>query len=57
MMFEQSLPLVLTVVAIVAAWILLRFLLRITARVFSCGCLAILALGVLFLVVRHFAAI
>jgi hypothetical protein len=55
MMYEQYLPLVLTLLAVFVGWFLLRRLLRLTARVFSCGCLTMVGLGVLLLVIRYFA--
>lgn len=55
MMYEQYLPLVLILLAVLVGWFLLRRLLRLTARVFSCGCLAVVGIGVLVLVMRYFA--
>jgi hypothetical protein len=54
-MYEQYLPLVLILLAVLVGWFLLRRLLRLTARVFSCGCLAVVGIGVLVLVMRYFA--
>jgi hypothetical protein len=55
MMYEQYLPLVLTLLAVFVGWFLLRRLLRLTARVFSCGCLAVVGISVLLLVMRYFS--
>ena len=45
----QYLPYLILLLALVASWVLIRSLLRLTARVFSCGCLVLLGLGLLLL--------
>ncbi|MEJ2012160.1 MAG: hypothetical protein P8X98_03155 [Woeseiaceae bacterium] len=45
----------LVLFALIVGWFLLRFLLKFTARLFTCGCLALAVLGVgwiLFTVLR-----
>jgi hypothetical protein len=38
---------------LVVAWILLRYILRFTMRIFSCGCALIVVLAVLLLILRQ----
>lgn len=57
MTFEQFLPLIITVIAIALAWVLLRYLLRLTKRLFSCGCISIAALALFLLAMRYFEAV
>jgi hypothetical protein len=42
----------LLLLALVIAWILLRFILRLTMKIFSCGCSLIVLLGILLLILR-----
>ena len=42
----------LGIAALVVAWFALRFLLRLTARVFTCGCLLLAIAGAGFLLMR-----
>jgi hypothetical protein len=42
----------LLILALVIAWIIVRFLLRLTMRIFSCGCSLIILLGVLLLILN-----
>ena len=56
-MFEQLLPRILTLIAIALAWVLLRYLLRLTRRIFSCGCMAVFVVGVLLLAVRYLGTV
>ncbi len=57
MMYEQFLPLITTIIVIAIGWALLRYLLRLTKRIFSCGCLAVLGVGVLLLALRYFGTV
>jgi hypothetical protein len=41
----QPLTLVFALGALVVGWILLRILLKLTVRVFACGCLVLLFIG------------
>jgi hypothetical protein len=43
---------VLFVLALVIVWILLRFILRLTVRFFSCGCVLIVLVGIALLILR-----
>ena len=56
-MYEQFLPLLMTLIAIALAWVLLRYLFRLTKRIFSCGCMAVFAVGVLLLAVGYLGTI
>lgn len=38
--------------ALVIAWIIVRFLLRLTMRIFFCGCSVIILLGVVLLILN-----
>lgn len=38
--------------ALVIVWIVVRFLLRLTMRIFSCGCSLIILLGVVLLILN-----
>ncbi|TFH36814.1 MAG: hypothetical protein E4G99_04030 [Anaerolineales bacterium] len=42
---SQPWTILLVVAGLALGWILLRFVLRLTAKVFTCGCLALLILG------------
>jgi hypothetical protein len=43
----------LILVGLGIAWIVLKFLLRLTTRLFTCGCIALLALGAIaWLIIR-----
>ncbi|NIS80458.1 MAG: hypothetical protein GTO14_09700 [Anaerolineales bacterium] len=50
-MTTQTILLVL--LALAAGWILLRFVLRLTMRIFACGCLALLALAGIGLLITN----
>ena len=56
-MIEQYSSVIVTILIIIAAWIALRFLLRLTARVFSCGCLAVVGIDALVLLARYFSIV
>lgn len=43
---------ILIILGLLALWIILRFFLRLTGKIFSCGCGAILALGIFLAVLR-----
>jgi hypothetical protein len=55
-MLDQYLPLLTIIAVIVIAWIALRFVLKLTARIFSCGCLTIAALAIFLIALRYFEA-
>ena len=42
----------LILVFLVIGWTLLRFVLRLTTRLFACGCLALVLIGIATLVIR-----
>ena len=46
-MVDLIMQLALLVLAIVLLWVALRFILRLTAKIFSCGCSLILLAGIL----------
>jgi hypothetical protein len=48
--------LLLGLVILGAAWVVLRSLLRLTLRIFSCGCSALLGLGTLVIVFFVFSS-
>jgi hypothetical protein len=52
-MDNQALLQIIWVIAGLAVlWVVLRFVLRLTMKVFSCGCGAILALGILLAIIN-----
>ncbi|HNT26354.1 MAG TPA: hypothetical protein PKM21_18450 [Anaerolineales bacterium] len=55
-MDTQSITQLLLIIgALLLVWVVLRFILRLTARVFSMGCGAILAIGILLFLFRTLA--
>ncbi len=50
---ESITQLLFIIAGLVVLWVVLRFVLRLTAKVFSCGCGAILALGILLFLLRQ----
>ena len=50
---ESITQLLFIIVGLAVLWVVLRFVLRLTAKVFSCGCGAILALGILLFLLRQ----
>jgi hypothetical protein len=42
----------LLILALIIAWIIVRFLLRLTMKIFSCGCSLIILLGILLLILN-----
>lgn len=52
-MFEQIIPILGFILIIAVVWTILRLILRLTAKIFSCGCVVILALGLLLLFVGY----
>lgn len=42
----------LFLLALIIVWIIVRFLLRLTMRIFSCGCSLILLVGLLLLILN-----
>ncbi len=49
-MIDQLLPIFLIILVIGLIWILLKFVLKLTIKVFSCGCLVILVIGMVLFV-------
>ncbi len=55
-MDTQSITQLLLIIgALLLVWVVLRFILRLTAKVFSMGCGAILAIGILLFLFRTLA--
>jgi len=46
-MIDQLVPILIFILVIGLIWTLLKFTLKITVKVFSCGCVVILAIGLL----------
>ena len=42
----------LIILGLMVLWFILRFLLRLTAKIFSCGCGTILAIGIFLAILR-----
>lgn len=51
---DQIMQIIYLIAILAVAWIVLRVVLKMAARVFACGCGAILAIGVLIYLVRYF---
>jgi hypothetical protein len=49
---ENLTEIFLIVVGLIVLWIALRFFLRLTGKIFSCGCAAILAVGLFLAFLR-----
>jgi len=43
----EILSLLITIMVIAMIWVVLKFILKLTVKVFSCGCLVIVAIGLL----------
>jgi len=43
---------ILVILGLVVLWLILRIILRLTAKIFSCGCGAILVIGILLAIMR-----
>jgi hypothetical protein len=43
---------ILIILGLVILWVILRFFLRLTGKIFGCGCGVILAIGILLAVLR-----
>jgi hypothetical protein len=52
-MLDQLVSLLILVLVIALIWIVLKFILKLTAKVFSCGCLAIVVIGGLLILLRY----
>jgi hypothetical protein len=46
-MFDQLLPIILVIFVVGLIWLLLKLVLKLTAKVFSCGCLVIVVVGLI----------
>jgi hypothetical protein len=44
-MIEQIFPLLLVLLILGLIWVLIKFILQLTSKIFSCGCLIILVIG------------
>lgn len=51
---NQLTDVVLIILGLLLLWAILRIFLRLTAKIFSCGCAIILILGILVVLVRLF---
>jgi hypothetical protein len=49
-MIEQFLPYLIVLLVIGVIWILLKFVLKLTVKVFSCGCMVLVVIGIILLV-------
>jgi hypothetical protein len=45
-MVEQLIPILLVFLVVGLVWTLLKFVLKLTAKIFSCGCLVIILIGI-----------
>ena len=52
-MFEQLVSLLILVLVIAVIWIVLKYVLKLTAKIFSCGCLTVLVVGGLLVLLRY----
>jgi hypothetical protein len=49
---NSLIQIIVIIVGLVVLWVILRFVLRLTAKIFACGCSAILVLGILLFILR-----
>jgi hypothetical protein len=52
-MLDQLVSLLILVLAIALIWGVLKFILKLTAKAFSCGCFAIVVIGGLLILLRY----
>jgi hypothetical protein len=52
-MLEQLISLLLILMAVGLVWILLKFVMKLTAKVFSCGFVVIVVLGGLYFLLQY----
>lgn len=50
---DSLIQIVLLILALVVAWVLLRFVLRLAARIFTLGCIAIVIIGLALFFLRY----
>ncbi len=48
----QITQIIMIILALAVAWIVLRFILKLAAKIFTCGFVVILAIGLLLFIVR-----
>lgn len=53
---DQLIQIGLIILALVVVWVIVRAVLRLTMRVFACGCSLILAVAVILVLLRVFGA-
>jgi hypothetical protein len=51
-MFESLAPVLIALLVIVVIWVLLKFILKLTVKIFSWGCLMIFILGAVLFFMR-----
>jgi hypothetical protein len=51
-MIEQLIPILLVFLVVGLIWTLLKFVLKLTAKIFSCGCLVIILISIIVVVFR-----
>jgi len=50
---DSMINIFLVLLILVVIWILFRFILRLTVKVFSCGCILIVLIGVIFFLFNY----
>ncbi len=53
---DQLIQIGLIILALIVVWVIVRAVLRLTMRVFACGCSLILAVAVILVLLRVFSA-
>jgi membrane protein YdbS with pleckstrin-like domain len=51
---SQFTPIIITILILVVAWVVLRFVLKMAGKIFSIGCSIIVLIGIIWLLVRIF---
>jgi hypothetical protein len=51
---SQFTPIIITILILVVAWVVLRFVLHLAGKIFSIGCSIIVLIGIIWLLVRVF---
>jgi hypothetical protein len=51
-MIEQLIPILLVFLVVGLIWTLIKFVLKLTAKIFSCGCLVIILISIIVVVFR-----
>lgn len=55
-MIELLMPILPIILVVVVIWILLNVILKLTIKIFSCGCVVIFVIGLIVFAVRYFGA-